>query len=154
MVMLAFAVRLNVVASLKVTPSVEFAEVCSTSLRKMSSCSLSGVATLLRVTVALPVRVATLPIGSSVAAAGCAGEGAVAGAGACAGWACADRVRPDIVSALTGQGPVSLGADIATALAAPESTRQPTSQTAKENRCRVTMEIRCRKPKGKMPAFQ
>src|SRR5665213_2336097 len=152
MVMLAFAVRLNVVASLKVTPSVEFAEVCSTSLRKMSSCSLSGVATLLRVTVALPVRVATLPIGSSVAAAGCAGEGAVTGAGA--GWACANRVRPDIASAVTGEDPVSLGADIATALAAPESIRQPTSQTAKENRCRVTMEIRCRKPKGKMTAFQ
>src|SRR6478609_789327 len=80
------AVRLNVVASLKVTPSVEFAEVCSTSFRKMSSCNLSGVGVLLRVTVAVPVKVATFPIGSS--SAGCASAGAAAGA------ACASRVRP------------------------------------------------------------
>ena len=45
----------------------------------MSSCSLSGVDALLRVTVALPVSVATLPIGSAGAA--CAGAGAAAGCG-------------------------------------------------------------------------
>src|ERR1700675_848734 len=71
----ALAVRLNVVASLKVTPSVEFADVCNTSFRKMSSCSLSGVAALLRVTVALPVSVATFPIGSAAGGAGAAGGG-------------------------------------------------------------------------------
>lgn len=75
----ALAARLKVVESLKVTPSVELACVCRMSPWKMSSCSLSGVELLLRVTVALPVRVATLPIGSSAAAG--AGEGAAAGAG-------------------------------------------------------------------------
>src|SRR5450631_1499836 len=83
--MVALAVRLKVVASLKVTPSVELAEVCSRSLRKISSCSLSVVAVLLRVTVALPVSVATLPIGSSLVA-GLGGLAAVAGevGGVCA----------------------------------------------------------------------
>src|ERR1700749_4558125 len=77
MVMLAFAVRLKVVASLKVTPSVEFAEVCSTSLRKISSCTFSVVGVLLRVTVAVPVTVATFPIGSS--SGGCAVGGGARG---------------------------------------------------------------------------
>src|SRR4051812_14317577 len=55
----------------------------------MSSLSLSAVEALLRVTVALPVTVATFPIGSS--AAGCAAVGADAGAlcGAGAGCTCA-----------------------------------------------------------------
>ena len=87
MVMLALAVRLKVVASLKVTPSVEFAEVCNTSLRKISSCTFSGVGVLLRVTVAVPVKVATFPIGSS--SEGCAAAGAAAGGVAGAGVGCA-----------------------------------------------------------------
>jgi len=58
---------LNVVPSLKVMPSDELAAVCTTSFRKMSSLSLSGIAALLRVTVAVPVTIATLPIGSSAA---------------------------------------------------------------------------------------
>jgi len=52
-VIFALAVRLKVVASLKVTPKVELTDVCSTSSRKMSSCNLSGVEALFRVTVAL-----------------------------------------------------------------------------------------------------
>ena len=93
MVICALALRLKVVPSPKVRPSDEFAAVCTTSLRKMSSLTLSGMALLLRVTVAVPVTVATLPIGSSGARASAArdaaGSGAAAGAagvcGACAG---------------------------------------------------------------------
>ena len=122
------------VASLKVTPSVEFAEVCSASLRKMSSCSLSGVEVLLRVTVALPVSVATLPIGSS--AAGWAAEGAAAGAWAgAAGWACANRIRPGVASSVTC--PASTDDGIAKTLAVPASKKLPKSQTASKNR-RIT----------------
>jgi hypothetical protein len=81
-------VRLKVVASLKVTPRLEFADVCKTSLRKMSSWSFSGSESLLRMTVAVPVSVATLPIGSSEAAdAGEAGEGVGEGEGDAAGRA-------------------------------------------------------------------
>src|ERR1700678_2638370 len=98
----ALAVRLKVVASLKVTPSVEFAAVCSTSLRKISSFGLIGLDCLLRVTVALPVRVATLPIGSSLP--GCAA--AAGDAGPCGGWGCtcATLVAPDVASEATGAG--------------------------------------------------
>ncbi|HEY4114553.1 MAG TPA: hypothetical protein VGM17_10890, partial [Rhizomicrobium sp.] len=129
-------VRLNVVASLKVTPSVEFAEVCTTSFRKMSSCTLSGVGVLLRVTVALPVRVATFPIGSS--SAGCASAGAAAGAGACAGRACAILVRPDVAPP-----PACIRAVSASALAVPPSNRSA-SQMIWQNvtcasRCFITM---------------
>src|ERR1019366_3915491 len=83
--MRALAVRLKVVASLKVMPRVEFVDVCRMSLRKMSSCSFSGVEALLRMTVAVPVSVATLPIGSSAGADMgelAAGEGAAGPAGA------------------------------------------------------------------------
>ena len=59
----------------------------------MSSLTLSGVVLLLRITLALPVTVATLPIGSSGASAavasGVAGSGAVAGAVGCEGSFCA-----------------------------------------------------------------
>jgi hypothetical protein len=71
---------------------------------------------LLRVTVALPVKVATLPIGSSFA--GWAGAGAPAG-GVVAGT-CAET------------------------FAAPASMKQPSSQTANETRCGVTIESRAR----------
>jgi hypothetical protein len=84
---------------------------------------LSGVEALLRVTEALPVKVATFPIGSS--APGCASAGAEAGAlcGAGVGWgwaACASLIRPlattDARSASTGDG-------IANACGAPDVTR-------------------------------
>src|ERR1700722_11522526 len=75
----------------------------------MSSCSLSGVAALLRVTVALPVKVATLPIGSSLA--GSEGAGAACVAGACAGCTCAKT------------------------FAVPANIKQPQSPAANENRC-------------------
>ncbi|MGY3192684.1 hypothetical protein ACVIWU_002050 [Bradyrhizobium sp. USDA 4509] len=108
-VILALARRLKVVPSLKVMPSEEVPDVATSSLAKMSSRICSGVAVLLRVTVAVPVSVATLPIGSGaagcalaagagVAGAGVAGAGVGgvalgAGAGACAGCACASRVK-------------------------------------------------------------
>ncbi len=46
-VIFALALRLKVVASSKVTPRVEFADVCSTSFWKMPSCSFNGLETLL-----------------------------------------------------------------------------------------------------------
>ena len=102
---------------------------------RMSSFSLSGVAALLRVTVALPVSVATLPIGSSLAAG--AGVVAGAGAGACAGCVCASFVESEIASHVREKS--SCGGDgIATAFAAPASMKPPTSQSAK-NRCLVTI---------------
>src|SRR5207244_10874809 len=77
MVICALALRLKVVPSLKVRPSDELCAVCTTSLRKISSFGLSGIAVLLRVTVAVPTTAATLPIGSSgtASAAGAAGSG-------------------------------------------------------------------------------
>ena len=66
-VIFALADRLNVVASLKVMPSFDLADVSTMSLAKISSRNNSGVVALLRVTVALPVSVATLPIGSPAA---------------------------------------------------------------------------------------
>jgi len=99
---------------------------------------------LLRVTVALPVSVATLPTGSSAVA--CAGEGAVAAAGACAyaGWICANLVRPDSVFTEAGIGPTSIGEGIAKTFTVPASAKQPTSESGNENRRRVTMESRAR----------
>src|SRR5580693_693934 len=135
----ALAVRLKVVASLKVTPSVEFAAVCSTSLRKMSSFSLSAVACLLRVTVALPVRVATLPIGSSLpgdavaVAPGAAGVGGVGADGACA-----IIIALVVASEAAGGRVASSSGDCAETLDAPASIKQLTSQIAIENRRRVT----------------
>src|SRR5215475_450970 len=96
MVILAFAERRKVVASLKVMLSEAPADVCTVSFRKMSSFSFSAIESLLRMTVAVPVMVATLPIGSPAGAAAGAGGG-VPGVGACgegAGWAWASRVRP------------------------------------------------------------
>ena len=123
-------VRLKVVASLKVTPRLEFADVCSTSLRKMSSWSLSGSESLLRMTVAVPVSVATLPIGSSAGACvaeagGGAGEGkgdatgragAVGkgkGVGKGAGWVCASFVAPTLASTLGGAKAASMAKAVA-----------------------------------------
>src|SRR5882757_11100129 len=94
----------------------------------MSSLTLSGVVWSLRITLALPVTVATLPIGSSGASAavasGVAGSGAAA-AGAADGegsvCACANCVRPD---------------EAAEALVAPIVVLQANSMSAKDNwRC-------------------
>src|ERR1700741_3766574 len=85
MVIFASADSLKVVASLKVMLSEELDDVCTWSLRKMSSRTCSGSEFLLRTTVAIPVTVATLPIGSLEAGADeslAAGAGFVAGAGA------------------------------------------------------------------------
>src|SRR5271165_5773519 len=87
MVIFAFADRLKVVASLKVMPSEELEDVCTWSLRKISSRRCSGSEFLLRITVAMPVSVATLPIGSLPAAgvdesAGAGADGVAAGTGA------------------------------------------------------------------------
>lgn len=97
----------------------------------MSSRSLSGVADLLRVTVALPVSVATFPIGSSLAA-WSDGLAAVAGEVGGAGCACADMVRSGTACAAAAPG-----ADgVAKTFAGP--IKQQTSQTARINRRRVT----------------
>src|SRR5258707_5253974 len=145
MVIRELAVRLNVVAALKVTPSDEFVEVCSTSLRKISSLGFSGVASLLRVTVALPVNAATLPIGSSFAAcasvvasvAGGVGKGVAAGVGVFIGWVCASLVALGIASTKIGGCPTSKGDGMAKTFPMPARMRQHASQTAKENQCLV-----------------
>src|SRR5579883_2270085 len=93
MVIFESADSLKVVASLKVMPSEEFDEVCTWSLRKMSSRTCSGSEFLLRITVAMPVSVATLPIGSLEAAG--VDESSAAGAvvaGAAAGGLAAGAV--------------------------------------------------------------
>jgi hypothetical protein len=70
---------------------------------------------LLRMTVAVPVCVATFPIGSSVVvAAADAGEGEAAGAG----WACASRVGPEIPPAATRAGGALFGDGVAETFAA------------------------------------
>jgi len=97
----------------------------------MSSFGLSAIESLLRMAVALPVSVATFPIGSSAAAG--------AAAGAYAGWVCASFVRPDVAPTVSRACPTSMGEGIAKTFA-PPSTRQPRSQSANENRYRVTRE--------------
>src|SRR5215472_14038733 len=92
MVILAFADRWNVVSSLKVMPSEAPADVCTESLRKMSSLSFSAIESLLRMTVAVPVSVATFPIGSSAGA----GEADAEGAGEAAG--------PGVAAGCVGEG--------------------------------------------------
>src|SRR6185437_9707975 len=90
----------------------------------MSSLTLSGVVLSLRITLALPVTVATLPIGSSGACASAAGAFAsgvgVAGAAGCGGsvCACASCVSPD--------GPAKLSV-------APIIVPQASSASAKKN---------------------
>ncbi len=98
----------------------------------MSSLSLSGSEFLLRITVAVPVSVATLPIGSAagacagafavdegVAGEGVAGEGAGeaeggaagragCGAGEGAGWACASLAAAEIALASDDTPPSSI----------------------------------------------
>ena len=59
--MLALARRLNVVSSSKMTPSAELAEVLSISPLKISSLTLSAELAPLRVVVALPCTVTTVP---------------------------------------------------------------------------------------------
>jgi hypothetical protein len=141
---------LKVVASVKVTPSVELADVCNTSPWKMSSLRLSGVAAFLRVTVALPVRVATLPIGSIAGAwscaggwAGvCAGTGVAAGAGGAgvgAGWICANSIEPEVASGVSGQSLASTGEGIAKTFVVPARRKQQRSQSVNEGRYRVTI---------------
>src|ERR1700733_7995979 len=116
----------------------------------MSSCGLSGVAALLRVTVAVPVSVATFPIGSAGAAGaaaaggvgaaagagGTAGAGVPAGAGAGVGCACAKFVGPDLASIAAGASAASNGA--AKTFAVPASMKQRSSQVANGSRCIVT----------------
>jgi hypothetical protein len=99
---------------------------------------------LLRITVAVPVRVATFPTGSAAAAgagegagAGGAGEGGAAGAGA--GWICASLVGPEVARDVTA--PSSCMADGTAKLSVvPASMKQPRSESANESRRRVTME--------------
>src|SRR5664279_5011874 len=103
----------------------------------MSSCSLSGVADLLRVTVALPVSVATFPIGSSLAGwsgglAAVAGE--VGGVGACA-----IVIGREVAACTSATGSLPSGDGIAKTPAAPAGMTAQTSQSAKESRGRVTM---------------
>src|SRR5258708_22049252 len=94
--MLALARRLNVVSSSKMTPSVELAEVFRMSSLKISSLTLSAELAPLRVAVALPCTVTTVPM----EAGGVAADGGVAGAGgvfcACASFGAAsfDVPRP------------------------------------------------------------
>src|SRR4051794_31320858 len=73
----ALADRLNVVSSSKITPSVAFGAVRSTSPLRIGSLTFSAIEALPRVTVALPWTLATLPISS-------AADGAAGGAGVCA----------------------------------------------------------------------
>src|ERR1700677_1437526 len=108
----------------------------------MSSCSLSGVEALLRVTVALPVSVATLPIGSAdaawVGAAAAAGARVAGRAVVGAGCACADWVEPDIARRAADAFPASIGDGIAKTFAVPANIRQPRSQIANGSRCVIT----------------
>jgi hypothetical protein len=114
---------------------------------------------LLRITVAVPVSVATFPIGSSAAAgAGAApgaagagtapgkgvGEGVGPGTGAGAGWVCASFVAPDIAATPSDGFSSSIGEGIAITRAIPASMKQPTSESAIESRRRVTTKSRAR----------
>jgi hypothetical protein len=123
-----------------VMPSEELAEVCTVSLRKMSSRSLSAIESLLRMTVATPVRVTTFPIGSSAEAGAAAG---LCGAAGCAGWFCASRIRPEIAAILAWRlidvGSSSVGEGIAKTFAVPPSMTQARSESANGNRSDVTM---------------
>src|SRR5260370_23299566 len=133
----------------------------------MSSCSFSAIEFLLRIAVAMPVRVATFPIGAPVAAGASAGEaaapggvgegeavGAGAGAGGCAGWVCASLVGLDIAARATGGFSISIGEGIARTFAAPASMKQPTSESANESRRRVTFRSRARREQAKRSALR
>src|SRR5665213_3667697 len=112
----------------------------------MSSRSLSGVDALLRVTVAVPVSVATFPIGSAAAAGAGAGvapgagvaAGAAAGGVVGAGCACANPVQPDVASGAVGVSLASTGDGIAKTFAVAASMKQPRNQIASGSRCVVT----------------
>ena len=105
----------------------------------MSSRSLTGSEFLLRMTVTVPVSVATLPIGSSVCAgagAGAAGSGVCGVCGACA---CASRVEAVLVSfAAAGRGSRSVYGGIAETCCVPPNSKQPKSGNVSKNRY-VTM---------------
>src|SRR5438105_163815 len=77
--MLALARRLNVVSSSKMTPSAELAEVLSVSPLKISSLTLSAELAPLRVVVALPCTVTTVPIEAGAVVSGAAGVAGAAG---------------------------------------------------------------------------
>jgi hypothetical protein len=116
---------------------------------------LSGVGTLLRVTVAVPVRVATLPIGSLTGAwpgscAGGDGAGAtIGGAGVGAGWVCANCIAPEIAC-----GASDTGEDTAHPFADPASARQQTSPIANESRFRIKIVPRARKELANAEAIE
>jgi hypothetical protein len=117
----------------------------------MSSRKCSASEFLLRMTVAMPVSVATLPIGSlevgadeSVAAAGGfvvdAGAGGFAAAGAAGvggagvGWAaCARRMTSMVAATLEGAACASVGVGIARSLAGAISITTPISARASQS---------------------
>jgi hypothetical protein len=102
----------------------------------MSSLSRSGVSVSLRVTVATPVSVATLPIGSSGAL---CWSGAVAASPAGVGGVCACASRTRGAAPSIGRArPPSAGAGIAPAAETGLSARKPTSQIACKDRLDVT----------------
>jgi hypothetical protein len=158
MVIFAFADRLKVVASLKVMPSEELEDVCTWSLRKMSSRKCSGSEFLLRMTVAMPVSVATLPIGSleagaeeSVAAVAGAGgfvagpggfaAGGVGAAGVGVGWAWVRRMTSKVATTPAGSARASVGVGIAKSLAGAVSISAPISARASESLWDVTTDL-------------
>src|SRR5579859_1168692 len=107
----------------------------------MSSLSLSAIESLLRMTVATPVKEATFPIGSLEAACGSAGAeaspGCGEGEGDGVGCACASSTPGDASSTVSMRA-ASAGAGIARAGATAPTTRKPRSQIACESRLDVT----------------
>src|SRR5690242_13208526 len=123
-------------------PSADDDDVCTVSLRKMSSLSLSEIEFLLRITVAIPLTAATLPIGSSEAAGAGVGSGVADGsgvgaAGACAGSAWASRNGVDI-AAPTVKGAPPTAAGEGAADAAFSRSVQPTRPTTKQSHLEAT----------------
>src|SRR3984893_917376 len=127
-------------------PSEELAEVCTVSFMKISSRSLSAIESLLRMTVATPVRVTTFPTGSSAAAAAGAGagaSGAARGGGGDDGGVCPSRIRPEIAAILACRlidvRSSSIGEGTADTLASPPSMTQANRESANGSRCDVTI---------------
>ena len=117
----------------------EAGEVCTVSSRKMSSLSFSAIESWLRITVATPFSVATLPISSSEGV--CAGE-AVAGSCACGACACASRAGSVLASSITGVVMSTPAGDgIAERCCVPPTSKQPRRANASKNRY-VTMKPR------------
>src|SRR5438552_3920453 len=109
----------------------------------MSSLSLSGIEFLLRMTVALPVRAATLPIGST--GTGAAGEGASgAAAGGCgapcrAGAAWTSVIEPESKTALRRS---TCGGDGMALAAAGAAAIAPHISHAAMETCRFVIDLR------------